>query len=108
MGWTGMDYYGTPEDVTSELFGLVTGIRPRRLYAESETVRSIEKHKFGIKQEQNELKRRVQDRRISGTELAAQQQQMQTVTRHNLGQIQRLGEVYRKAQKVLAQQATGR
>lgn len=108
MGWTGMDYYGTPEDVTSELFGLVTGIRPRRLYAESETVRSIEKHKFGIKKEQNELKRRVQDRRISGTELAAQQQQMQTVTRHNLDQIQRLGEVYRKAQKVLAQQATGR
>ena len=103
MGWTGQDYYGTSEDITSEMASYVTGMRVRRLYGNQETVRQLEKHRFGIKKEENEYQRRLTDKRMSPSEIEQQTKKLIGVTQHNTDQIQRLGEVYRKAQTATAQ-----
>jgi hypothetical protein len=108
FGWTGQDYYGTQEDMLPEMLGYMTGIRNRRLYATQETIRGIEKHKFGIKKEENELRRRLADKRTSPSEAESQVNKFKSVILHNTDQIDRLGQVYRKAQKVLAQQESER
>ena len=104
FGWTGMDYYGTREDIGQEMFGYVTGIRSRRLYATQETIRGIEKNKFGMKKEENELRHRLADRRTSPSEQQAQIDKYRAIILHNQGQIEHLGEVYRKAQRAIAPQ----
>lgn len=108
FGWTGQDYYGTQEDILPEMLGYMTGIRNRRLYATQETIRGIEKNKFGIKKEENELRRRLNDKRTSPSETDSQVNKFKSVILHNTDQIDRLGQVYRKAQKVLAQQESER
>lgn len=104
MGWTGKDYYGTQEDIVQEMFGYMTGIKPRRLYAKQETVRRLDKLQFGIKKEENELERKLQDLRTSPSEREQQIDKFKAVNLHNTDQLDRLGKVYRKAQKAIAQQ----
>lgn len=108
MGWTGMDYYGTPEDIATEMLSYVTGIRNRRLYAEQETVRRMDKLEFGIKKEENALERSLQDRRTSSSELESQINKYEATVLHNTDQQKRLGQAYEKAQRALARKRRGR
>ena len=104
MGWTGKDYYGTPEDVADAFGSWMSGVRNRRLYAEQELVRKVDKLSFGMKKEQNEFERRAVDQRMSEEEMQIQQNKMVKVLHHNAEEMDRLGRVYRKAQTVLAQE----
>ena len=104
MGWTGKDYYGSPEDVADAFGSWMSGIRNRRLYADQELVRKVDKLAFGMKKEENELERKLVDQRMSASELDAQKQKLFKVLHHNTDELRRVNQVYRKAQKVLAQQ----
>lgn len=106
MGWTGKDYYGTPEDAADAFGSWMSGVRNRRLYAKQELIRKMDKLEFGIKKEENELERRYEDQRMTKDELMIQQNKMKAVTLHNVEELRRLGKVYRKAQRVLAPQET--
>ena len=108
MGWTGKDYYGTPEDATDAIGSLMSGVRSRRLYADQEAVRQMDKYSFGIKKAENEFERRVVDQRMSDTELEASKNQMIKVIHHNSQELSDLGKVYGKAQTALVRDRTKR
>lgn len=102
LGFTGVDYYGTPMTMGDELFRFVTGIKNNKLYFGEEMARRMDKIKYGIKQSKNVFKRRARDARISSEELQKEAERMQTVTQAHHQELARLQKVAEKARKALS------
>ena len=103
MGWTGRDYWGTEESLSSEAVNFFGLGRIRKFYPEMETIRRFEKHEYAISKFEQQLNATIADGRTSQMELAKMVNKFKTVVKGNAEAMMHISDLYAKARKALAQ-----